>query len=632
MKLQKLKEKLFPLQLTKRLYIGTIIFTLIPTIILSIIIPVGTVKAIKAEKEKQLAGVTDRLRKRLTDRMKVTYQDILTQNGAANKTRNEQVMALHNVLQPIIDDISPSFPELAMGYYSSDLDAILAIKPQTKPFKVRSVSHSLPYFNIYKTGKPQFGQYDTSKAWDGKPIYWYIYPIFDKGRIVGHVWASVKTETIYMEALWTGLLIFLTWLLIAGILIMISLIICKRINNELINFADSVVKGDKLNNRVIPELKPINDIIKEHTSKIIKQAKDMEVNERKYRAIFNSTFQFIGLMNTEGTLIEANQTLLEFAGVDLLEVINRPFWEARWWSLSEETREKLKDAVKRASDGEFVRYEVDILGAGNRVATIDFSIKPVFDEDGNVILLLPEGRDVSEKIKIQKEMVRLDQLNLVGQMACGIGHEVRNPMTSIRGFLQLLGNRETDTRKIEYYDLMIEELDRANSIITEFLSLAKDRAVKLKPASLNSVIIALYPLLTTDAMKQDKVIVFSERETPDILINEKEIRQLILNLVRNGLEAMRPGGVLTIGTYLEDDGVVLFIEDEGTGIPSEIYNKLGTPFVTSKDNGTGLGLSVCYSIAHKHNAKIWVKTGSTGTTFYVKFMMPAAKVLKEKAG
>lgn len=630
MKFRNLRDKIFPLQLTKRLYVGTIIFTLIPTIILSVIIPIGTIKEIKSEKEKQLAGVADRLRKRLTDRMKVTYQDILTQKGATHRTRDEQVKVLHSVLQPIVNDISPSFPEIGMGYYSMDLDATLAVIPERKPFTVRSSSHELPYFNIYRTGKPQFGQYDSSVGWNGKPIYWYAFPIYDQEKIAGHVWASVKTETVYLEALRVGLLIFSTWLLIAGILIFISHKICKSINNELVNFADCIIKGDELNNSVIPELKPINDIIKDHTAKIIKQAKEMEISEKKFRAIFNSTFQFIGLMKPDGTLVEANQSVLDFGGLELSDVINRPIWETRWWSLSEETKGRLKDAVKKAANGDFIRYEVDILGAGDTIITIDFTIKPVKDKEGKVVLLLPEGRDISENIKLQKEMVRLDQLNLVGQMACGIGHEVRNPMTSIRGFLQLLGNQETDARKIEYYELMIEELDRANSIITEFLSLAKDRTVKLQLASLNITITALYPLLTTDAMKQDKVIVLSQKDIPDILINEKEIRQLIINLVRNGLEAMSSGGVLTIGTYLENNEVVMFIEDEGKGIPPEIYEKLGTPFITSKDTGTGLGLSVCYSIAHKHNAKIKVKTGSTGTTFCVRFMIPAIQTKNQQ--
>ncbi len=251
--------------------------------------------------------------------------------------------------------------------------------------------------------------------------------------------------------------------------------------------------------------------------------------------------------------------------------------------------------------------------------TVEVSVIPVVfeGEKANQYII----RDITQRKEMEKEIARLDRLNLIGEMAAGIGHEVRNPMTSVRGFLQLLENQELDPKKLEYYDIMIDELDRANSIITEFLSLAKDRAVKLKPTSLNSIINSLYPLLSTDAMKQDKRIMLKKGDIPNILLNEKEIRQLIINLVRNGLEAMPSGGGLTIGTYEDSHEVVLFVEDEGTGIKPEIYEKLGTPFVTTKDKGTGLGLSVCYSIANKHDAKIDVKTGSAGTTFYVRFKM-----------
>ncbi|WP_042315627.1 ATP-binding protein [Desulfofarcimen acetoxidans] len=103
------------------------------------------------------------------------------------------------------------------------------------------------------------------------------------------------------------------------------------------------------------------------------------------------------------------------------------------------------------------------------------------------------------------------------------------------------------------------------------------------------------------------------------LMDEKEIRQLIINLVRNGLEAMTSGKFLTISTYIDNDEVVLTVQDRGNGIPAEILDKIGTPFFTTKDNGTGLGLATCYSIANRHNASIKIDTGTEGTTFHVRF-------------
>ena len=124
-------------------------------------------------------------------------------------------------------------------------------------------------------------------------------------------------------------------------------------------------------------------------------------SERRFRAIFDHTFQFIGLLKTDGTLLEANQTTLDFSGEKLEDIVNRPFWEARWWTISSKTQEQLKNAIARAATGKFVRYEVDILGAGDAITTIDFSLKPVRDEKGQVVLLIPEGRDISDRKQVK---------------------------------------------------------------------------------------------------------------------------------------------------------------------------------------------------------------------------------------
>ncbi|KAF1083744.1 Sporulation kinase E [Sporotomaculum syntrophicum] len=227
--------------------------------------------------------------------------------------------------------------------------------------------------------------------------------------------------------------------------------------------------------------------------------------------------------------------------------------------------------------------------------------------------------DITELRHYQHEMARLDGLNLVGEMAAGIGHEIRNPMTTVRGFLQLLGEKERYATDKEYMNLMIEELDRANSIITEFLTLAKDKTVELKRQSLNQTVRTILPLLQADAMKQNKSIEVHLGEIPNVVIDRNEIKQLIINLVRNGLEAMPPGGILSIKTFKDNDGVVLAVQDQGKGIKPEVLEKIGTPFFTTKDTGTGLGLAVCYSIAQRHNARIDFKTSTDGTTFYVRF-------------
>jgi signal transduction histidine kinase len=241
-------------------------------------------------------------------------------------------------------------------------------------------------------------------------------------------------------------------------------------------------------------------------------------------------------------------------------------------------------------------------------------------------------QEANDKIaNLNKKMLRLDQLDLVGQLAAGIGHEIRNPMTTVKGFLQLYRDKEAFLQYKDSFDLMIDELDRANSIISEFLSLARNKAVELKIMSLNKIIKSILPLIEADGLVADKYIKLETKKIPELLLDEKEIRQLTLNLVRNGLEAIPPGGNLIIRTYSEDGEVVLAVQDSGKGIPPEVLEKIGTPFFTTKDTGTGLGLAVCYSIAARHNARIDVETGANGTTFFTRFKEPGTKSLTAQA-
>jgi PAS domain S-box-containing protein len=136
-------------------------------------------------------------------------------------------------------------------------------------------------------------------------------------------------------------------------------------------------------------------------------------NQKRYEAIFNSQYQFMGLLTPDGILIEVNETALNFAGLRPEEVIGKPFWECYWWAISERSREQLKQSVAKAAKGEFIRYEADILGKGGIIASIDFSIKPVLDDHGKVIMLIPEGRDITQrKLLEQKSRAQEEQIRL----------------------------------------------------------------------------------------------------------------------------------------------------------------------------------------------------------------------------
>jgi PAS domain S-box-containing protein len=129
--------------------------------------------------------------------------------------------------------------------------------------------------------------------------------------------------------------------------------------------------------------------------RIQQRTAELEASEQKFRAIFNNTFQFTGLMTPTGTLLEVNQTALDFAGLGPDDVLRRPFWETHWWSLSAQTQQQLQGAIAQAAQGQFVRYEVDLRGAHDSIITVDFSIRPLQDETGSVVLLIPEAHDIT---------------------------------------------------------------------------------------------------------------------------------------------------------------------------------------------------------------------------------------------
>lgn len=310
-------------------------------------------------------------------------------------------------------------------------------------------------------------------------------------------------------------------------------------------------------------------------------------------------------------IIYVNKCFLDRHGYTRDEVVGRSGVDLGFWF---DLAERVKFIGEIKQKGYANNHEVKFYNKSGDIITA-LASGVVIDED----CVLIASNDITELRRYQKEMARLDRLNLIGEIAAGIGHEIRNPMTTVRGILQLFITRDKFSPEKECLELMICELDRANEIITEFLSLSKNRAVEMRPQNLNSIIQAISPLITADGSVAGKQIVLELMDIPDMPLDEKEIRQLVFNMVRNGLEAMEPGGTLTIKTCTEGYELVLSVRDQGKGINKTILEKIGTPFLTTKENGTGLGLAICFSIAERHNAKINVETGPAGTTFQVRF-------------
>ncbi|MCB8817199.1 two-component system sensor histidine kinase NtrB [Desulfosporosinus shakirovi] len=373
----------------------------------------------------------------------------------------------------------------------------------------------------------------------------------------------------------------------------------------------------------------LESLVKERTRELeeINHQLMKEVGERKQveRKIFRlasiveSTEDGIIGMTLEGIIIDWNrgaECIYGYSEEEMVGLSVRKLFPA-------DKQFELDDILLTISLGKSVsHFETTRQRKDGRIIEVHLTVSPIKNHNETIIGASTIVRDVTAQKKIEKEMTRMDQMNLVGEMAASIGHEVRNPMTTVRGFLQLLAENTNSAKYSGYIPLMISELDRANHIITEFLSISRTKVTEATRHNLNDIINSILPLVQVDAIRSDKCVTTQLDVIPDLILDDKEMRQMILNLARNGFEAMSKGGCLIIRTHFKDEKVILVIQDEGTGIKPEIIDRLGTPFLTTKETGTGLGLAVCYGIVARHNATITIESSPMGSTFFVKFKVP----------
>lgn len=228
--------------------------------------------------------------------------------------------------------------------------------------------------------------------------------------------------------------------------------------------------------------------------------------------------------------------------------------------------------------------------------------------------------DYLEKEAAKEEMARLARLNLVSQMAAGLAHEMRNPLQVVMGYIQFMTPKAEEKMKSRFL-LIMDELERMNQLISDFLTIARNKRVEKVVIQLNEIIQNVHILIYPDIVKNALNITLQlEENLPRIYADRKEIIQLILNLSRNAIEAMGSKGTLTIKTVKLFGKVQLIISDTGCGISREQLEKIFDPFYTTKEEGTGLGLSVCKGIVDRHDAQINViSEEGVGTTFIITF-------------
>jgi PAS domain S-box-containing protein len=364
----------------------------------------------------------------------------------------------------------------------------------------------------------------------------------------------------------------------------------------------------------------------------------LQASEQRFRAIFNSTYQFTGLMSPDGTLLEVNQAALDFGGLSAEEVIGKPFWECRWWTLDAQTQRQLRAAIRRAAGGEFVRYRVDLLGQGNAVALVDFSITPVTDDAGHVVLLIPEGRDITELRQAEaraqqrlNELAHLSRLNTMGELASGLAHELNQPLTVIANNCEvalklLAAGPDFRAKLVRNLEHTAAQALRAGDVIRRLRALVRQETGERHPVDLNRVIRETVQLIAVETRDKAATIRLALTEPlPALAIDQIQIEQVLVNLIRNGLEAMAAAASarreITIETLYPDDKTVqVTVTDTGPGLDPSRLEQIFAPFHTDKAQGMGMGLTISRSIIEAHEGRLWAEAGAGGAVF--RFTLP----------
>ncbi|NER90785.1 PAS domain S-box protein [Moorena sp. SIO3A2] len=330
-------------------------------------------------------------------------------------------------------------------------------------------------------------------------------------------------------------------------------------------------------------------------------------SQRKFQAIFDQTSQFTWLLQPDGTLLEANQTALDFSGLTPSEIVGKPFWQIQWWTKSTQIENPLKNAIARAATGEFVRYQGSVLGLQGQVLTMEFSVKPLRDENGNIVLLILEGRDISDRIRAEAATLEAQNKDILLKE---IHHRVKNNLQIVSGILYLQSRYIDDESILE---IICESRNRLQvmALIHEKLYGSKnlsqldfeDYIQSLTKDLLRSYTCSNHPpRIKVNFVKKFLDI---DRAIPCGLI----INELVSNALKHAFPEVDGGEIIVDFKCREDNYFELMVSDNGLGIREGI----------DLANPKTLGLRLVHTLATKQLKGELELDTSHGVMFKIKF-------------
>ena len=370
--------------------------------------------------------------------------------------------------------------------------------------------------------------------------------------------------------------------------------------------------------------KALEKIEKLDIQQIHKLVSDLAQENERLEVVLESMTDGIMVTDTENRLVLYNKSaerLIPFGSVT--EAYERKVWSV---IADMEIADFVRSVLERQ---ETVRDREFSIRLGGEIRTLSCSVLPLV-RNGKIQGNLFHIEDVTEKRAKEIRLRRAESLASLTTLAAGVAHEIKNPLGAIGIHIQLIkkslqGKSRVGKRAVmKHLDVVTEEVERLNKIVVDFLFAVRPMDAHLELRDLNGILLDMVKFVEVETAQGDvKLNVELAEGLPRLLLDEKYIKQALLNLVKNALGAMPDGGVLTIRTERKGDYVRLQVTDTGIGIPPEYLDKIFEPYFTTKEFGSGLGLTIVYKIVKEHQGEITVDSEpGKGTTFTIKFPVP----------
>jgi PAS domain S-box-containing protein len=371
----------------------------------------------------------------------------------------------------------------------------------------------------------------------------------------------------------------------------------------------------------------------------------LRASEARIRSIFETSYQFMGLLAPDGTVLDANHASLEGIGVKLGDIVGKPLWDTPWFSATPDMPEKIRASVQAVAQGETVRREITVsLPAGMR--TFDFSMRPIMDSSGAVTGIVPEAVEITERRQAEEALRQAQKMEAVGQLTGGLAHDFNNLLAGIVGNLQLMRVRLAQGSigsVARYIDSAESVADRAATLTHRLLAFSRRQTLDSKVTNVNRLVTSMRELIQRTVGPGVQVDTVLDQAAWNTLCDAHQLESALLNLAINARDAMPEGGRLTIETansildeaqIAQQEGiasgayVTISVTDTGTGMTPDVIARAFDPFFTTKPigQGTGLGLSMIFGFIKQSGGYVRIHSAiGKGTTVRIHLPMHVGK-------